>query len=92
MNPIQTSCNPCESGNCGRCVADSLQRKNFIRDPKNHCKCCGDSHNITQYPNRNEGIKHKTLLGSKGPEDTSGPKWKIITNTDSEFTEDQEQQ
>jgi len=37
-------CNSCDNGACGSCVAENLQRRNFIRRSGDHCGCAENGH------------------------------------------------
>ena len=38
------SCNSCENGKCGSCVAENLERAGHIRRAKDHCGCAEKGH------------------------------------------------
>ncbi len=62
-----TPCNSCDNGKCGSCVAESLQKKGYIRRAADHCGCSAKGHK-----NKNVEIDRPNVKGifSKQKEDT----------------------
>lgn len=70
-----TPCNACDNGKCGSCVAESLQKRGYIRRARDHCGCSEKGHK-----NDNVEIDRPNVKGifSKQKEDTQSVEKEII--------------
>lgn len=70
-----TPCNSCDNGKCGSCVAESLERKGYIRRAGDHCGCSENGHK-----NENLEIDRPNVMGmfSKQKEETEPVEMEII--------------
>ena len=64
---VTTACNQCDQNNHSGCAAENLQRRGFIDDAGDHCKCAYDEHTKTPQTTR-EAPKIKSMLGRQDKE------------------------
>ena len=70
-----TPYNACDNGKCGSCVAESLEKKGYIRRAGDHCGCSEKGHK-----NENVVINRPNVKGmfSKQKEETESVEKEIV--------------
>jgi len=70
-----TPCNSCDNGKCGSCVAESLEKRGYIRRAGDHCGCSEGGHK-----NKNIEIDRPNVKGmfSKQKEETEPVEKEIV--------------
>lgn len=82
---VNSRCNQCQQGQCGRCPAEILVGKGFIRNAGDHCACANEGHHKPQ--SKKEPPKIKSMLGRRTVEDEPAITRKVESNTDDDYIE-----